>query len=599
MTRVAHWLRPNAKTELPSNMVFVDTETRPEHIEPGREKHSLWFGYACYIRIREKNGKEWQHEEWLYFERAGDFWDWVCEKNRQGSKLYVFAHNWNFDGAILWTASELRSRDYQTLQYINNKPPFILRLKQGKRFLALVDTLNYFGTSLANLGESIGIEKKEMPGYDEDLETWKPYCRRDVEVIRDAVLQYRAFIEREDLGNFRPTVASQAFNAFRHRFYTGGILIHNDTATLRLERDAYFGGRVECFQIGEVHKKLYYLDVNSLYPFIMAEHTFPKELVGVERAISIERLGELLKNYALVADVTLDTDENIYPTRQDNRLIFPVGVFRTSLCTPELAYALAHNHITAVHVVAVYEEGELFRDYVETLYAARQAYQQAGNPAFAYLCKIFLNSFYGKFGQKGQVWETLRDAEEDDPPEWLDQEYEGGPVFKHRVRLGVVQKLTRDEEARESFPTISGHVTAYARLYMWQLMKTAGLEHVYYTDTDSLIVDSVGRRFLDSYIDPSRLGALKVEKTATQAAFYGPKDYVFGTTRRTKGVRQDAREIERGVFEQIQFHSWDWHQKETEEGFIYIDTVTKKLRREYKKGNVQDDGRVEPYRFGG
>ncbi len=594
--RIAHWLRPNANTEVPSNMVFVDTETRPEQVNPLREKHTLWFGYACYVRFQKTAGKEYQSEEWLFFERAGEFWDWIQQRNRTGSKLYVFAHNWNFDGAILSAASNLRTRGYDTLQYINSKPPFILRVRQGKRYLALIDTLNYFGTSLANLGESIGIPKMPMPDFSDDIEVWKPYCRRDVEVIRDAVLQFRGFIQDEDLGCFRPTLASQAFNAFRHRFYEGGILIHNDVSTLKLERASYFGGRVECFQLGEVNQPLYYLDVNSLYPSMMAQHDYPKQLMKTARGISVAALKRHMKSYAVTAAVTVKTDEPLYPTREDGRLVFPVGEFQTTLSTPEIAYALKRGHIRKVGKVALYEQGALFRGFVEALYTARQAYAKADNPAFAYLCKIMLNAFYGKFGQRGRVWETLRDPEPDDPIEWLQQDHKGGPVVRYRIRMGKVQRLTRDEEARESFPAISAHVTAYARVYMWELMRKAGLEHVFYSDTDSLIVDAPGYANLEPHIDAKRLGALKLEKESDTATFHGPKDYTFGSERRTKGVRQDAEELQTGLYRQNMFHSWDWHMKVGDEGFIYIDTVTKQLKREYKKGNVDERGKVTPFR---
>lgn len=577
-------------------MIFVDTETLPVQVSDNREAHSLWFGMACYVRIQKQRGKEYYNESWTYFERAGDFWDWVESKQRRGAKLYIFAHNWNFDGAILRTATELRVRGYETLQYINGKPPFILRVKRDKHFLALVDTLNYFTTSLEALGESIGIAKKRMPDYDAPLATWKSYCRRDVEVLRDAILSFRLFVGSNEFGNFRPTLASQAFNAFRHRFYSGVILIHDDEKTLALERDAYFGGRVECFRLGKVRKKLYYLDVNSLYPYVMSENDYPKVFVGVRRAVSTERLGDFLETHAAVARVTLNTDEAAYPIRENGRLIFPVGEFETTLNTPELSYALARGHITKIDVVALYEKGPIFREYVSTLYELRQQYAQADNPAFAYMCKIMLNALYGKFGQRGSVWQEINYEGEPPADEWLEEDYATKQVFKFRVRMGKVQRLSRDSESHESFPAIAGHVTAYGRMLMWELIAKAGAKNVLYMDTDSLIVSAAGYRRLVADVDANRLGALKLEKRADRATFYGPKDYVFGAEVRHKGVRQNAEQIADNIWRQVQFHSWDWHLQETEDGIIYIDTITKQLKREYKKGDVGATGTVTPFR---
>ena len=576
-------------------MVFVDTETKPDKLNPNLERHRLWFGYALYLRIQRRDGKEWWHREWHYFEEASSFWEWLDSKVRKGSKCYVFAHNWNFDGSILYTASSLRTLGYETLSYVNEKPPFILRVRKGKQYLALIDTLNYFTTSLADLGESIGIEKKEMPEYEADLETWKAYCRRDVEVLERAVLLFRDFVQQEDLGNFRPTLASQAFNAFRHRFYTGGLLIHDSVDVLALERDAYYGGRVECFFVGKVNEPMTYLDVNSLYPFVMAENDYPTRLIGERRVITVEELAEKLQTYAVVARVEVDTDEPVYPTRRRKKLVFPTGRFVTSLTSPELRYALDRGHLRKVEYAAIYETGPLFKPYVEVLYQARLQYAKAGNKAFAYMCKIMLNSLYGKFGQRGVKWEDEREALPSDPPEWLYQDIEGGIVEQYRVRAGIVQRKVRVGEARESFPAIAAHVTAHGRILLWGLIQLAGKENALYADTDSIIVRDGGLSALAGLVDPNRLGSLKVEGKAETAAFYGPKDYHFGDVERHKGIRRNAKRLATATWQQIQFRSWDWHMAHGEEGFIDIETITKTLHRNYDKGNVTDTGVVEPW----
>lgn len=593
--RFAHYLQPNTKTELPSQLVFLDTETKPEYPEPGIERHRLWFGYAKYVRIRKRGEREWIHKEWHYFETPASFWNWLDSKVRKGSKCYIFVHNWNFDGSVLYTASQLRELGYETLSYVNEKPPFILRVRKGKKYLALIDTLNYFTTSLENLGESIGIAKKEFPGYDADLETWQSYCRRDVDVLERAVLLFRDFISREDLGNFRPTLASQAFNAFRHRFYSGGLLIHDTEDVLELEREAYYGGRVECFFVGRVREELYYLDVNSLYPYVMAENEYPTRLVGERKNVTVEDLREYLKDRAVVARVEVDTTEPVYPTRRRKKLVFPTGRFVTSLCTPELLYALEHGHIRRVFYAAIYLKAPLFNEYVTALYQARQRYTKEDNPAFAYMCKIMLNSLYGKFGQRGVTWEDVREALLSDPPDWLEQDEPGDPVRHFRVRAGVVQEKVKQGESRESFPAIAAHVTAYGRMLLWSLIHEAGKENVYYVDTDSITTNRDGFDSLSHHVDASRLGALKLEGEATEAAFFGAKDYVFGAEERHKGIRRNAEQLNRNTWRQQQFRSWDWHMSQGEEGYIDIKTITKTLHRNYDKGLITETGRVEPW----
>lgn len=593
--RRAHYLKGNQRTEVPRHFIFVDTETRAEVPGAQREIHTLWFGWALYVRNRKSRGKEIQTEEWHRFTSALDFWEWATSKAHKGNKLYIFAHNWNFDGSILYTATTLRELGWDTMQYINEKPPFFLRVEKERRYVCLVDTLNFFTTSLSDLGSSIGIAKLEMPARTDNGESWDLYCRRDVDVLRTAMEAFISFIVAEDLGNFRPTLASQAMNAYRHRFMHHHILVHNDERVCDLERASYYGGRVENFYIGEVNEPLYYLDVNSLYPAVMASELYPAVLRGKVESLDLIHLKMLLEKYCVTAQVTIETDEPVYPLRTRERLLFPVGRYDTVLSTPELQHALAAGRIKAVANVAWYANANLFSDYVEALYARRQTYARDGNPAFAYLCKILLNSLYGKFGQSGRNWETVRPATDSDPVEWWEQLEDGGPVWKHRIRLGMIQRLEKDDESRDSFPAIAAHVTAYGRMHLWELMQIAGAGHVYYSDTDSLIVDRQGYEAVGAGRMGPGLGALKLERSTDSATFYGPKDYNFGDIERHKGIRRNAVKVAKATWEQAKFCSWDWHLGHDQEGRVFIDTVTKTLGRQYKKGTIGESGWVRPF----
>ena len=597
--RFAHYIKPNARTETPTNLIFVDTETRPDEVVGKRERHVLWFGWALHIRRRDNGKVEWEHEEWKRFARARDFWDFVESVMRPKTKTYIFAHNWNFDGSILFTTTELERRHFKSIQYINEKPPFILRVQKAKATLALIDTMNYFTTSLADLGESIGIAKLTMPTQDKTKQEWDEYCQRDVAVLKRAMLTYMDFIRTEDLGDFRPTLASQSFNAFRHRFMKHKIFIHTDEDICALERAAYFGGRVECFRLGEYREPLYYLDVNSLYPSVMAAEQYPINLRRRGHFLSLKELDKLLTKQAVIARVQLDTDEPCYPIRYRGRLTFPVGQFETTLASPELKYALSKNHITKVSRFAVYDTGDIFGGFVTTLYQARRAYSGGGNPAFAYLCKILLNSLYGKFGQSGKRWENGGITSDPNGTEWFEQETPESPIRKFRVRAGLQQELVHVGESSESFPAIAAHVTAFGRLLLWKLILKAGRGNVYYTDTDSLVCTQAGFDNLQDEIDPVELGKLKIESVNTSMVIWGAKDYRLDDIEKHKGIRKTATQLSIDTWEQARFFSWDWHLSQEQEGFIYIEQIRKTLHRDYRKGIPTESGIVLPITLGG
>ena len=51
--RVYHRLKHNLTTQVPTEYVFFDTETKGVSIAEGQEEHFLWFGCARYIRFRD------------------------------------------------------------------------------------------------------------------------------------------------------------------------------------------------------------------------------------------------------------------------------------------------------------------------------------------------------------------------------------------------------------------------------------------------------------------------------------------------------------------------------------------------------------------
>jgi len=170
-------------------------------------------------------------------------------------------------------------------------------------------------------------------------------------------------------------------------------------------------------------------------------------------------------------------------------------------------------------------------------------------------------------------------------------------MTQYRQFAGLIEKLEEKPESRDSFPAIASHITAYARMYLWELMKAAGLENVYYVDTDSLMVNEEGFEALRPRIDPSKLGALKVEWESDEVVINGLKDYSIDGKLKAKGIRKDAVQTAPGVFTQDQFRGIEGMIREGELDRILIRTVSKTLLRTYLKGQVMESGKVFPLRL--
>ena len=584
--RRAHYLKPNHHTSVITRMIWVDTEAVNEAGVAGPGWQTLTFGWAIYERYRDSWAESPVESDRIRFTTAHEFWAWVDSKTDSQSVTWIFCHNWNYDAGILDTSNILPELGWNLGKYINGKPPLIVSWKRDGRSLKMVDTLNYFGSSLARLGKSIGLPKLAMPEDDAPAEEWDAYAIRDVEIIQSAILTWRRFVVDQDLGAFQATLASQAFSAYRHRFMPISILVHDHAAALALEREAYHGGRTEAFWHGRIDGPLYKLDINSMYPAIMAREPVGYHLEAYFPEWAPQSWDRaILDGKHLVARVTLDTDEPVYGVVHGQRLIFPVGRFDTTLSTPEIRYAQAHGHIVSIGAFAVYRKGVLFQAYVEHFYALRKRYEADGNHAFGLMCKIIMNSLYGKFGQRGNRWEGT-DLEWPDTAKvgvmpWVQPDPDVAPV-QLRQRLGRTQVETAGGEAENSVPIISTEICAYGRVWLWELVQLAGEDHVYYIDTDSLLVDQVGYDALAHLIDPDALGALKLEGVFDAAEINAPKDYALDGARperKIKGVRSTAEVLGDNVFLQETFRSWDWNLSREEDGGIDVVSTVKTLSR--------------------
>lgn len=595
--RSRHFLPSNHNTELPSRMIWVDTEAHRGNIVDGNEHQSLWFGCAIYRRYGGKNRDEVVARDHLEFTTALEFWTWASEKAAAKTKVWVMAHNWNYDAAILNTSELLPALGWECKSYINGRPPLIVSWKKDQCSMVMVDTLNYFSASLADIGSSLGIEKLEMPSSVTSLDEWKAYCWRDVEVLMHAFLGLRSFIRDEDLGCMQKTLASQSMNAYRHRFMQTKILVHKDKVILLLERNSYRGGRSEAFWYGPTDEHLYKVDINSMYPYIMANHSFSNSLVAYFPSGGHRYWDHISDNQNRVATCLVNTPEPYYGVRHNGRLIFPTGEFFAVLTEPEIRYAERCKHLREVGDWAVYDTAPLFGDFVDFFYKKRQEYRAEGNEVYSFMCKIILNSLYGKFGQTGKVWKQTALYHWESPEAGIFIDAESGEEIYLRNRLGLTEMMCKEEEARDSCPIIASEVTAYARDYLWELILIAGIENVRYVDTDSLILTASGYNNLSHKMDSGLLGALKLEGESDYSEFWTPKDYVFGDEIHIKGIRRTAEKIDARTYKQEMFRSWDWQLKQGSDGYVTVSPVVKHLERVNHKAVVDGYGATKPLRL--
>jgi hypothetical protein len=296
-----------------------------------------------------------------------------------------------------------------------------------------------------------------------------------------------------------------------------------------------------------------------------------------------------------MAQVAITSEQNFYPLKQDGKLIFPIGNFVTFLCGNELKMAIENKHIAHIYNVTCYNQSNFFKYYVDYFYKVRQQYKREGNEVFTYITKRFLNSLYGKFGQR---MDTI--FMEDDQP---DSKYSSESLYDtdtgkrwKQTQIGTKRRIYQEgtEEAFNSFPAICAAITANARTLLQQYIIKAGEGNVFYCDTDSLFVNQAGYDNLKREINETKLGKLGVDKEGTLVMIHGAKDYSWNGKETIKGVNKTAKKVIGGVYDTFQFPGMKAELRKGVSDNYKILKIRKILSREYNKGVVKNVGFVTP-----
>jgi hypothetical protein len=80
--------------------------------------------------------------------------------------------------------------------------------------------------------------------------------------------------------------------------------------------------------------------------------------------------------------------------------------------------------------------------------------------------------------------------------------------------------------ADHAFPAIMSRVISECRMRLWRLMQVAGMDHVYYVDTDSLFTDHQGSTNLKAYLARENGWGLVLKRRHREVTIYGPRQLV-------------------------------------------------------------------------
>lgn len=398
---------------------------------------------------------------------------------------------------------------------------FNLISRRSTERILFLDTMNFYRSSVEELGKIINIPKMKHPDFlgkmPKNKDEWDyltGYNLRDSEITYKFIKKLYDNFAKVGI-NPKYTIASTSMAFFRTNYlkdiYWPPKEVYDTTAMF----ESYYGGRTEVYKRGTI-KNVFCYDMNSLYPSVMINN-FPDP-----NSMRFRKYGKIsyIEFYEGQTYIEATCPKGILPLlpmKRDDKLIFATGHIKGSYTHIEIRKALSLGYIITKIGKQYFFKNTCrpFDDFVKDLYSFRKATKKTDFMNIVW--KLILNSHYGKYGQKYL-----------DKSGWHFNNFSADQLnhFKNVEIKGQYVRITEDRKPSSfCIPIWASYVTSYGRLKLY--------DYLVMLDPIACDTDSV---FTQKEIPTSDdLGYMKLEGIG-DALFVRPKFYMFMDKPRLKGA---------------------------------------------------------------
>lgn len=375
--------------------------------------------------------------------------------------------------------------------------------------------MRHVPASVAELGKMLRIPKLAFAPDSPE------YC------VRDAKISFRFAVKLREIYTAmgavaKTTLPATAYHLWATRYFDRPV-IEAPTELRAAAREAYHGGRTECFYAGDA-ANVSVIDASSMFPWAMCAEAFPVPWGPVRRSKEIASI--TLARAEIQSELALP----VLPARSDKGTLYPNGRWRDWYVGEELRYAESCG--AKVRIIEGYEYLQTIRPfdgYVTTMYEGKS--RSRGPVRLMY--KLLLNSLYGKFGQMGsRICCTP-----------LDRFMESGrPTDGVRVWCGLAIYRVDASPPPWGNQIWSALVTARARIRLHQMicaLRDSGAK-ILYCDTDSIMYCGGALKFP---VKAARPGDFESRGHYPKAMFVGKKEYGLCSIDEKKGQGGEIWEL--------------------------------------------------------
>src|SRR6201992_1337145 len=421
-----------------------------------------------------------------------------------------------------------------------------------------------------SLDEHLSLSKQFLGKVWSFQEEAIKYCKLDCKCLHEILTQFNELI----FTNFSVSIHnSLTLPALAMKIYKTKFMPENTIHQLIGKpyndiSQSYTGGAVDVYiphnrvesLLSRKFKKLFYYDVNSLYPFVMANTVMPigrpKAFTGNILRIDPQAYGHFYVEVTSPDNLQHPILQKRVKTPEGIRTVAGLGTWKQWIYSEEMYNAMKHGYKFTVIEGYEFTKGNIFKEFVETMYNLRMSFPK--NHPMNLIAKLLMNSLYGKFGMKPEgtiveIFDITNSIQHDLLKDLMDTIGESiqdwFTIDNHVICIrNNISRYSYNEDTNSYFGldvnvAIAAAVTASGRMWL-SLLKNNPDFNLYYSDTDSAVID----RPLPSHMVGLALGQYKLEHVINRAVFLAPKVYGFITIEgdeilKVKGLKNEGLKI--------------------------------------------------------
>jgi hypothetical protein len=326
----------------------------------------------------------------------------------------IFVHNLgSFDGYLLYPGlSEILLPNEISCIFDNQNKFIQIKINKNNTTITWKDSYRVFPVSLDNLSKVFNVIGKSSK-YDINfnnlnlfdntdlLNSFKTYSLQDSICLLNALNKAQEIYSNDNDIDISDVLSTSCLSLkiFRKDFLKHNIPILKNWQD-NFIRKSYLGGSTDYYKA--FVKKLYYYDINSLYPTAM-KFPMPHEIIKEYKDMSNIKLENVFGFFLAEIECPKDIIRPLLAHRYKGETIHPTAKWIDVYFSEELKIVSKYGYKITLIRGYEFSKIDLFSDYVNHFYDKKK---NAKSPSEKLIAKMHLNQLYGIFGRKQELIES-------------------------------------------------------------------------------------------------------------------------------------------------------------------------------------------------